>query len=345
VTAVLPTSIFSKLCDLVAIPSVTGSERDYADALARELGALGLGVERQELAPGRFNVLARGARAPEVVFGTHLDTVPPYFGPREDSAAVHGRGSCDAKGPALAMIEAARRLLASSEERFGFLFTCGEETDSAGAALANERLADPWRPRFTIVGEPTENRFVGAHKGVYKAELVAHGVAGHSSQAIGPSAIHELVHALERLLAQDWGTHRLLGGGTLNVGTIQGGVAANVVADRAVASVLLRAVEEPDVTERKLRACLGAAVDLQKPYKSYGPTEFHVPAGHTPIAVAFGTDAPHLKRWGKPLLYGPGRILDAHTDHECISKRSFEQAVHDYEATARELLATPRQTP
>ena len=332
-------TVFSKLCDWIAIPSVTGDERDYADALARELRGLGLGVERQELAPGRFNVLARGARAPEVVFCTHLDTVPPYIGPREERDAVHGRGACDAKGPALAMLEATRSLLDQGEERVGFLFTCGEETDSAGAALANERLAEPWRPRFTIVGEPTDNRFVGAHKGVYKAELVAHGVAGHSSQANLPSAIHELVHAIERLLAQDWGRHALLGPGTLNIGTLAGGVAANVVAERAVASLLLRAVEDPAVTERKLRACLGERVELQKPYKSYGPTEFHVPHGHTPIPVAFGTDAPHLKRWGKPLLYGPGRILDAHTDHECISKSSFERAVHEYARTARELLA------
>jgi acetylornithine deacetylase len=329
---------FSKLCDWIAIPSVTGTEKDYGDALARELAALGLGVERQELAPGRSNVLAR-AGMPEVVFCTHLDTVPPYFGPSEDREYVRGRGSCDAKGPALAMIEAAKRLLAEGEDRIGFLFTCGEETDSAGAALANERLADPWRPRFTIVGEPTENRFVGAHKGVYRAELVARGVAGHSSQPVGPSAVHELVDVLSKLLAQDWGRHPLLGHGTLNIGTLQGGVASNVVADRAVAGLLLRAVEDPEVTERKLRACLTPRVELQKPYKSYGPTEFVVPSGETPIPVSFGTDAPHLKRWGKPLLYGPGRIVDAHTDHECLSKRSFERAVEDYARTARELLA------
>lgn len=334
-------TVFDKLQDWIAIPSVTGAERDYAEALARELGPLGFGVERQELVAGRFNLLARTSSAPQVVFCTHLDTVPPWFGPSETRDEVRGRGSCDAKGPALAMIEAAKLLLAQGESRIGFLFTCGEETDSAGAQLANERLAEPWRPRFTIVGEPTGNRFAGAHKGVYKCDLHAHGVAGHSSQNVGPSAIHELVHALVKLLEQDWGRHPLLGAGTLNVGLIDGGIAANVVADRASASLLLRAVETPEVTEAKLRACLGAKVELAKPYKSYGPTEFHVPKGHEALAVAFGTDAPHLKRWGKPLLYGPGHILDAHTDHECVSKRSFERAVHDYAATARELLATP----
>jgi acetylornithine deacetylase len=331
-------SVFSTLQDWIAIPSVTGAERDYADALARELGVAGFAVERQLVADGRFNLLAR-ADAPEVVFCTHLDTVPPWFGPREDREFVHGRGSCDAKGPALAMLNAAKRLLDDGETRIGFLFTVGEETDSAGAAFANEQLAEPWHPRFTIVGEPTENRFVSAHKGVYKADLVAHGVAGHSSQKIGPSAVHELVECVHKLLRTDWGDHALLGPGTLNVGEIRGGVAANVVADHARASLLLRAVEDPAVSERKIRAALNAHVELERPYKCYGPTEFAVPEGADAITVAFGTDAPHLKRWGQPLLYGPGRILDAHTDHECISKRSFELAVDDYERTARNLLA------
>ncbi|MCC6406740.1 MAG: M20/M25/M40 family metallo-hydrolase [Planctomycetes bacterium] len=330
------------LRDWVEIPSVTGAENDYADALARELVAKGFSVERQPVAHavgGRFNVLARGAGVPRVVFCTHLDTVPPWFGSREDSEFVHGRGSCDAKGPAVAMLAAAERLLAAGEDRIGFLFTVGEETDSAGAQRANAELAEPWAPAFTIVGEPTENRFVGAHKGVFKAKLVAHGVAGHSSQNVGPSAIHELVHSVERLLAGSYGTHPLLGPGTLNIGTIQGGVAANVVADRAEASLLLRAVEPPDVTEGRIRGCLGAHVELELVMKNYGPTEFLVPRGETPIPVAFGTDAPHLKRWGTPLLYGPGRILDAHTDHERVSKRSLELAAATYEKTARELLA------
>ena len=52
----------------------------------------------------------------------------------------------------------------------------------------------------------------------------------------------------------------------------------------------------------------------------------------------------HLGRWGTPLLYGPGRILDAHTDHECVSKASMEQAVQDYQRTARELLAMSEVT-
>ena len=84
--------LWSELQEWVAIPSVTGSEGDYADALARRLRTLGLEVELQPVAPGRSNVLARRG-SPRVIFCTHLDTVPPFFGPREDAEFVHGRGS------------------------------------------------------------------------------------------------------------------------------------------------------------------------------------------------------------------------------------------------------------
>src|SRR5690349_22179624 len=161
------TSHAQTLQDWIAVPSVTGAEADYADVLARHLAARGFAVERQEVAPGRFNLLARAAR-PEVVFCTHLDTVPPFIAPSEDRDYVRGRGSCDAKGPALAMIEAGAQLLSRGEDRIGFLFTVGEETDSLGAQVANARLAEPWHPRFTIVGEPTDNRFVSGHKGIFK---------------------------------------------------------------------------------------------------------------------------------------------------------------------------------
>jgi acetylornithine deacetylase len=124
----------------------------------------------------------------------------------------------------------------------------------------------------------------------------------------------------------------------LNVGEIDGGVAANVIADRASASLLLRAVETPQTTESKLRKHLSTHVELECVNKNYGPTEFFVPAGETPSVAAFGTDAPHLKNWGTPLLFGPGSIQDAHTDHECVSKSAIEQAIAMYAKTAGELL-------
>jgi len=328
------------LCDWIAIDSVTGHEGDYGDALARHLAALGFDVERQTVETGRFNVLARAAQ-PELVFCTHLDTVPPFFGPSRKGTDIHGRGACDAKGPALAMIEAARRLVAAGERRIGFLFTVGEETDGGGAQHADRVTSASWKPRWTILGEPTDNRFVRGGKGVFKGRLSAHGVASHSSRPLGPSAIHELVRVLARLLEDGWGEHPLFGRGTINFGRIEGGLAANVVAPTASASVMVRVVEEPRAVEARIRRHLTREVEFTAE-KSYGPVEFHVPAQHTSDApvVAFGTDAPWLTRFGARLLYGPGSIDDAHTDHEKLARASFERAALDYERTARELLRT-----
>lgn len=327
-----------RLIDWIEIPSVSGEEADYGDALARALEAEGFATERQEVEPGRFNLLARAGR-PEVVFCTHLDTVPPFFGSKVDSDFVYGRGSCDAKGQAVAMLAAARELLASGEDRIGFLFTVGEETDSGGAQYADRNLADPWTPRWILIGEPTGGRYVAGHKGIYKARLVGHGVAGHSSQEVGPSAIHELVHCTGRLLDQRWGDHPVLGEGSLNVGGISGGIASNVVADHAEAELMLRIVEPPEVVEQRIHSCLGQHVSLDSAFKSFGPVEFHVPEGETGVPVAFGTDAPHLPSWGTPLLFGPGDILDAHTDHEKVGRRDLEASVARHVLTARELLA------
>jgi acetylornithine deacetylase len=190
-----------------------------------------------------------------------------------------------------------------------------------------------------VIGEPTGNRWVRAGKGIYKVRLTARGEAGHSSQPGGPSAIHELVRCAHRLLGERWGEHPVLGPGTLNIGLIRGGVAPNVVAEHAECEVLVRAVEPPERVAERFERCLGPAVRIEKTHKGFGPVEFEVPRGEDGIPVAFGTDAPHLPRWGRPLLYGPGSIQDAHTDHEKVAKRALDEAAARYEAAVRELLA------
>lgn len=335
--------IAATLADWIDVESVTGNEADFADALGRALKASGFDVETQEAEPGRPNVWAR-ADKPEVVFCTHLDTVPPFIAPRIERGTVYGRGACDAKGQALAMLMAAEKLVAAGERRIGFLFTVGEEVDSAGAASADAALAsdpglqDLWAPRYTIVGEPTGGRFISGHKGIFLADLVAKGVAGHSSNPLGPSAIHELVGCCAKLTQADWGRDSDLGDGSINVGTIQGGHAPNVVAPEARAEILVRAVEDPDVVRARIESTLGDHVRLVEGREQYGPVRFHVPDGVDAHPVAFGTDAPHLTRWGTPLLCGPGSIDLAHTVDERIDVREIELGAEQHVETVLGLL-------
>jgi acetylornithine deacetylase len=163
--------------------------------------------------------------------------------------------------------------------------------------------------------------------------------------------VHELVACAHRLLSESWGRHPVLGEGTLNIGRIQGGVAANVVADSAEAEVLVRVVEPIEDVRARIERCLGLGMSLVETSKAYAPTHFDVPSGEgdgepgcgieseAGIVVAFGTDAPHLSRWGRPMLCGPGSIQDAHTDHERVEKRALEAAAALYARAVRWALA------
>jgi acetylornithine deacetylase len=164
--------------------------------LAGLLERLGYRVVRQPVTPGRDNLFA-WRDPPEVVFSTHLDCVPPYLPLREDETHLHGRGTCDAKGLAAAMLCAAERLAASGERRIGLLFVVGEENGSDGAQIANH--LGP-RGRYLINGEPTENRLSLGQKGSLKIVLECEGRAAHSAYPDeGRSALLPILDTIERL--------------------------------------------------------------------------------------------------------------------------------------------------
>src|SRR5208283_749735 len=146
----------------------------------------------------RWNVYADlPGQTPDLVFSTHLDTVPPYIPCTEDADFLYGRGVSDAKGIVAAQIAAAERLRAAGL-RIGLLFVSGEERDSAGAILANQ---SPKGSRFLINGEPTDNRLALASKGALRAVLRSTGTMAHSAYPeLGESAIHKLVKALAKVL-------------------------------------------------------------------------------------------------------------------------------------------------
>ena len=130
--------LFELTRELIDIPSVTGDEKSVGEFLGIHLAGLGYDVQMQEVAQERFNVIATTAEPPQVVFSTHVDTVPPYIGSTEDEARIYGRGACDAKGIIAAQIMAAERLRAEGFNRVGLLFTVDEEMGSLGAQVANK---------------------------------------------------------------------------------------------------------------------------------------------------------------------------------------------------------------
>src|SRR5215471_8225929 len=182
---------------LVDIDSTTGNEAAVGAALYDELYRLGYVVHKMPVAHLRFNVQATlEDKPPELIFSTHMDTVPPFISSSEDNENIYGRGACDAKGIIAAQIAACQRLRKQGAA-VGMLFVVGEERDSLGAKVANE---NPLGSRFLINGEPTDNRIGVASKGALRVEIVARGRMAHSAYPeLGESAIEKLLEALARL--------------------------------------------------------------------------------------------------------------------------------------------------
>ena len=329
---------------LIDVESVTGRERAVGELLAARLGALagptGGGVERMPVAggeEGRCNLFASWGR-PEIVLSTHMDTVPPFLPSREDAEAIHGRGACDAKGAIAAMLCAAGELLAEGRRGFGVLLVVGEETDSAGAIAANR---EPRGARWLIDGEPTGNRLAAGSKGALYLALEASGRMAHSAYPeLGDSAIDRLLAALARLREVPLPVSDLLGEATLNVGTLSGGRAPNVVADEARAEVMIRTVGDTAELRRALEAAVrgdpagGVRVAAWRESRAM---RLRTLPGFATTVVRFTSDVPRLPAWGEPFLLGPGSIHLAHTPEERVGKDELREAVRLYARLVRQL--------
>jgi acetylornithine deacetylase len=330
--------------DLVEIESTTYHEGAVGDFLADYLAGRGWLVEKMAVPPptdaapagSRWNVYAGPAEgAPDLVFSTHMDTVPPYVPFREDDEFLYGRGVCDAKGIMAAQITAAE-VLREEGSRVGLLFVSGEERDSAGAKVANEYAKGS---RFLINGEPTDNRLAVASKGALRSILRSSGTMAHSAYPeLGESAVHKLIEALANVLHLELPVTEDVGPTTVNVGLMNGGRAPNVIADKSEAQVLTRLVgDSAPVRQAILDACDGLAeVDftLEIPF-----VRLRAVPGLPTMVAKFTTDIPWLSNWGEPLLLGPGSIHVAHTPNERIAKRELLEAVELYVKVAKQLLA------
>ncbi len=235
----------SLLARLVAIDSQNppGNERACADLVAAELTTAGCHVACDTYAPDRVNVVGRIENGPGPVFcfNTHMDVVPAGAGWHADPLVLRaeggkliGRGACDCKGPLAAMIGAIRLLAAARETWSGTLlgvFVADEEVASAGAKhfLAQRPTID-----YVVVGEPSGNQPIVAHKGSLRPLVRVAGRMAHSSAPdLGVNAIFQAgrllprIAALHRTLAGR--PHALVGAPSLTVTRAVAGIADNIV--------------------------------------------------------------------------------------------------------------------
>jgi acetylornithine deacetylase len=333
--------VFDLTRELIDIPSVTNEEEQvglYLYEYLSRLAAMHEGnVEKIEVEPRRSNIFASFGK-PIVTLSTHMDTVPPWFGSRVDDEFIWGRGACDTKGIIASMIKAAEGLLESGVRDFGLLFVVGEERNSAGAYHAAK---DSRGSKYIINGEPTSNQLALGSKGGLRYEVVAKGKMAHSAYPeLGDSAIEKLLDTLNAIRKVELPVDAVLGKSTLNIGTIQGGRAPNIIPDEARAEIFIRLVCDSAST----RLALAEAVEkVGNGVELLGVLE--IPAMHlTPVeglpttVVAFTTDIPAFAgAWGQPLLLGPGTIHVAHTLEERVPKKELLDAVEIYQKMVRQL--------
>jgi acetylornithine deacetylase len=338
-----PARLFARTRELVDLDSATGRERQVGELLFARLAEIEPAkgdVVKIPVDADRFNLFARWGD-PKVVLSTHMDCVPPFFPSAETDDEIRGRGACDAKGILAAMIGAIVKLLAEGRSGFGLLVVVAEETDSVGADTANRWVqATDLRPHYLINGEPTENQLALGSKGTLFYRLEAEGRAAHSAYPeLGASAIDCLLSAIDRMRQVPMPSDPILGDTTINVGKIEGGRAANVIADRASAEILVRTVGPTEELRQDLEAAFKEGGGVRITRKSETPA---VRLGSFPgfptTVVKFTTDVPRLTAWGEPFLLGPGTIHVAHTADERIAKADLLAAVDLYRRLVLSLL-------
>lgn len=329
-------TLFALTRQLIDIPSLTGEEGAVGSFLAAHLEGRGYRIEKQQVATERFNVLATTGEQPRIVFSTHLDTVPPFIPSREDDEYIYGRGSCDAKGIIAAQIFAAERLRAAGMNTIGLLFTVDEELGSEGAQAANNHpLARECE--FLINGEPTDSVLAVGTKGSLRFTISTSGRAAHSAYPeAGESAMEKLLDILQNIRGVQWPEDSFFGTTTCNIGVVSGGTRPNVIPDQARAQLQIRLGIDIEHIKQIVEEAIGDRGNVV--YESaHNPVRLTSVPGVDGTVVRFTTDIPYLSNWGRPLLIGPGSILDAHTDHERVSKAELERSVDLYVELANKL--------
>jgi len=377
----MPPSPEKLLADLIALPSVNPllapdqptwcGEQRVADYLAHWADRVGLEISFQPVLPGRANLIARlvppgGRPRQRVLLAPHMDTVgaadKSAFAPRKAGGRLYGRGACDTKGSVAAMFSALTQLAAAGPRprrtEITFLGLVDEEVGQSGSwAFTRSRQ----KAHFAIVGEPTLNQVVTAHKGDLWLRLETRGKSAHGARPdLGQNAIHEMARVVELLettyaRALKKKRHALLGHATVNVGRIEGGRQPNIVPDAC--SILIDRRTLPGETEKSVRRELNELFRTKGLKASFTNIKDNpCPALETdpahplarqlmgvlgqkrPLGVDYFTDAAPLAARGMPVVvFGPGDIAQAHTENEWISLKSLNRATDQLKAFLSQL--------
>lgn len=383
VSAVQEAELVEYCREMVRIKSVNppGDEMAMAEYVANVLKSIGLEVKLLKHSSSRASVLAilRGSgQVPALLYSAHLDTVPlgaeqwihePFAAETLDGK-IWGRGSADMKGGLAALLVMAKIMANSGLSIKGdliFAITAGEEIDSLGAkSVASYPGLGP--VQAIIVPEPSYNDIYIAEKGALWLEISTYGKTAHGSMpALGKNAVMMMVKLIKGLekISIPFESHAMLGGFSMSINTISGGIKTNVVPDRCVVSIDMRTVpgqDHHDIMARfqGLIKDLGkhdpdfkAAIEISndRPPIETSPEEPVVKmmvdivadiTGELPIpkGVNYYTDAATLTPAFKApmIICGPGHPGLAHQPNEYVEIEKLVQAAKIYTAATHQFL-------
>lgn len=321
--------------EILSIDSTSSKEGVLADHLATRLAVPGCTVSciPEDAGPGEPKNLLFSWGDPQIVFCTHIDTVPPYIPPtveRKDdgNVVVRGRGACDAKGQLFSMYTACLELASRGADGFGLLLLYGEETGSYGAKCFRSLHKGG---RYVIVGEPTDNMMVSASKGTKSFAVTIKGKSFHSGYPLyGASAVERFIDMMNTLRAVEFPIDPKLGETTYNVGKLVSDNPQNILSDSLAFRIYFRTTFASDAMVSKVMSGFNDEYIKVEAFGGDTPDEYLVLDGFRTKTVAFGSDAPQLTNFENKALCGPGSILVAHTDAEYIAVKDLEAAVDNY---------------
>jgi acetylornithine deacetylase/succinyl-diaminopimelate desuccinylase family protein len=358
-----------------------GHESEAANFLATLFQTDGFTVTLDEYKHGRVNVVARldNGAGPVFAFNTHMDVVPAGegwssdpFQIRESGGNLYGRGTCDAKGPLIAMTEAMRLLKTERSSWGGTLlgvFVADEEAASEGA---KHFVSKSPKIDYAVIGEPTSNGTVIAHKGSLRPRVRILGVSAHSGTPdLGQNAIYQAARFLT--LVEDHHKsvvrhrmHPLVGHASLTVTRATAGVADNVIPDRCDLLLDRRMVpgEDENVVKQELSVLLDRAatnLGVRAEIIEYVPTTggaTETAIDHPIVAASVeasrrhgakitapqgfqgGCDLVHFRDIGvQGTVIGPGSLAVAHKPDEFVPIDEFIAASLIYRDVALAMLS------
>jgi acetylornithine deacetylase len=295
----------------------------------------------------------------ELVMMCHTDTVPystdwpQALEPFAADGLLHGSGACDVKGFLACLLTAITESGSSSLiDGLRLVLTADEEIGCVGAAhLVALGLT---KPRRVLIGEPTSLRPARAGKGYCLAEVTVFGEEAHSAHPQkGKSAIYRAARfltAIEEygsLLAEEQHSFFSPSFTTLNIGTIQGGTAKNIIpgqckfqlewrpipgqADDKVPAAVLRIADtlrraDPDF-RCKLQV-LRQQAGFESPSTSKLVRSIETVTGRGAVSIPFGSEASLLASVAEEVVvFGPGDMQTAHSSRECVPLNELDEAV------------------